>query len=551
MFLILVMVCFSAAQTLDRSLIPVPVASDGRNINEQQVVVYYGPPATTNSPGEIIGITYFEYQTNGSSGNRIAVDSYGGIHVAWTNGTAEGGRPRYVYYNFREETSGAWILSEGGVVLEEDGTGFVTLDLLANGRALAAYHSADAPGGAIPVLARDIVRGFGIWERFDLDAGYGFPYIARDINGRIHMICVDWPSTDNITYTYSEDDGESWDEYQIIAEYDYMSYTICSSPVSPRTAIVYTQDDPATDYTNVLYFETLDGENWNWGDPINITEFGDGDPYSAWVDLDAIYDYADSLHITYQGLYVIDDVMQISGDVMHWSKVAGHTVIATGPEDCDPPVYCACISKMSLGVDPSDNALYALWSELSMEDVSATGFSNGELYAASSVDGGASWRGKVNLTNSPTPGCEPPDCDSDVWSSMAEVVNDSLRIMYIDDNDAGAAWNSEGVWTLNDVLYLDVPALLLATCDYIPGDCNHNGTALELGDVIAMIGMYRGSVVPLYECSCPPHGYNFPATADPNGNCIANELIDAVAEIQAYRGSGTVSSCVDCPGSGR
>jgi len=88
-------------------------------------------------------------------------------------------------------------------------------------------------------------------------------------------------------------------------------------------------------------------------------------------------------------------------------------------------------------------------------------------------------------------------------------------------------------------------------CVYIPGDCNHNTVPLELGDVIAMIGMYRGSVVPPYECSCPPHGDNFTPTADPNGNCVALELGDVVAEIGAYRGSVTASGCIDCPGSGR
>jgi hypothetical protein len=85
-------------------------------------------------------------------------------------------------------------------------------------------------------------------------------------------------------------------------------------------------------------------------------------------------------------------------------------------------------------------------------------------------------------------------------------------------------------------------------CVYIPGDCNHNGSPLELGDVIAMIGMYRGSVVPPYECSCPPHGDDFTPTADPNGNCVPLELGDVVTEIGAYRGSATASGCPDCPG---
>lgn len=88
-------------------------------------------------------------------------------------------------------------------------------------------------------------------------------------------------------------------------------------------------------------------------------------------------------------------------------------------------------------------------------------------------------------------------------------------------------------------------------CYYIAGDCDHNSTPLELGDVIAMINMYRGTVGPYYVCDCPPHGSGFAATADPNGNCVANELSDVVIEIGAYRGTMTASGCADCPGSGR
>ena len=88
-----------------------------------------------------------------------------------------------------------------------------------------------------------------------------------------------------------------------------------------------------------------------------------------------------------------------------------------------------------------------------------------------------------------------------------------------------------------------------AECVYAPGDCNHNGVPLELGDVIAMIGMYRGTVEPLYTCDCPPHSADFAPEADPNGNCVAFELGDVVTEIAAYRGAGSASGCEDCPGS--
>jgi hypothetical protein len=84
-------------------------------------------------------------------------------------------------------------------------------------------------------------------------------------------------------------------------------------------------------------------------------------------------------------------------------------------------------------------------------------------------------------------------------------------------------------------------------CDYGGGDCNHNGISLELADVVAMIGMYRGSTEPFYVCGCPPHGDEFVPEGDANGNCVALELGDVVTEIAAYRGTGTASGCEDCP----
>lgn len=110
----------------------------------------------------------------------------------------------------------------------------------------------------------------------------------------------------------------------------------------------------------------------------------------------------------------------------------------------------------------------------------------------------------------------------------------------------------EYVYVLNNTS-LDILKLVHPACQgsYIAGDCNCNGFPLQLSDVTAMVGMYRGSSLPCYVCDCPPHGFAFAATADPNGNCVAFELGDVVTEIGAYRGSSTASSCQDCPGLSR
>jgi subtilisin family serine protease len=88
-------------------------------------------------------------------------------------------------------------------------------------------------------------------------------------------------------------------------------------------------------------------------------------------------------------------------------------------------------------------------------------------------------------------------------------------------------------------------------CEYAAGDVNGNGIPLELGDVVAMTGIYRGTETPAFTCDCPPHGDDFAATADPNGNCVPFELNDVVVEVGAYRGDDAASGCPDCPGSRR
>jgi hypothetical protein len=57
------------------------------------------PGLITDSPGEVIGATQYDYQTNGSSGNRAGVDNQGGVHFAWMNGITYNTQ-RAVYFNY-------------------------------------------------------------------------------------------------------------------------------------------------------------------------------------------------------------------------------------------------------------------------------------------------------------------------------------------------------------------------------------------------------------------------------------------------------------------
>jgi hypothetical protein len=205
----------------------------------------------------------------------------------------------------------------------------------------------------------------------------------------------------------------------------------------------------------------MDGTTWDFFDKHNITQYGDADTVRAWLDFDAVYDHNDSLHIIWNTpIYDGAGGIYAASLLWHWSKATGISMIADAYWDAFSGAGNASTGKPTIGVD-SHNYLYAVWTQMDTIDMSAGGYSNGELYGAGSTDGGQTWRDRVNLTNSPSDGCQPGDCDSDHWSSLAEVVDDSLHILYVNDKDAGAAVRTEGVGTDSPVKYMTFPVNLL------------------------------------------------------------------------------------------
>lgn len=127
-----------------------------------------------------------------------------------------------------------------------------------------------------------------------------------------------------------------------------------------------------------------------------------------------------------------------------------------------------------------------------------------------------------------------------IWSfkgsgaTMKAIVAISLSsLLLLLDADSGQVQRSPNLWP--------------CTGAYVAGDCDHNGSSGELGDVIAMIALYRGTLIPQYPCECPPHSDEFVPEADGDGSCIALELSDVIAIIADYRGLAPVSYCPDCP----
>jgi hypothetical protein len=429
--------------------------------------------AWAQSPGDTVGWTQYDMQTNGSSGHRIAVDDQGGVHFTWMKGAPYPTR-RGTHYNFMS-ADGNWRWPGSGIpVSYGNRSGFPQMDVMSDGRAAIVYHNASIAGAESLFLAIDQAEGIGDFTYFHppgrSDSGYlVWPYMKIDRSDRIHLIGHAGLSVGDLElcYTRSENGGTTWVGVQSVDTLAMASSMVTNSPVSGKVAIVYTH--PFYDNTlwmnDVYYIQSPDGLFWDWvGGKINVTHYAQSpDSMKAYVDCDAVYDYNDNLHIvwnavrlTWQG-FVADTTY-----LFHYSTGTGViTKIAQsrpyGDWDCDLGVWNLDICKMSIGAHEPSNDLFTIYTSFDSGDCSAGAYANGDIYMQYSTDGGLSWSDKNNLTNSHTPGCVAGHCDSDNWSSLAEKVDDHLHIFYVNDKDAGAVPQTEGAATDNPMLYYRFP----------------------------------------------------------------------------------------------
>ncbi len=432
------------------------------------VAIPWNPDLITDSPGIVVGTTEYDYQTNGSTGNRAVADAQGGIHFVWMKGTGGSFPPsqRAVYFNY-VDNMGNWLVPEEGQALSQvNGDGYTQISQTNDDKAGVAYHSS---GSDFLIYAEDNFPGMGIFSYFDPPDMLGvtcyWPYLTVDRNNNIHIVgCENADAEQAIGYTRSTDGGNTWSRIQAVDTLMDISQNVVSSPVSDKVAIAYThpREYGSQWFNDIYYIESEDGLTWNFRNKVNVTEYGGSETYWAYTDMAAIYDYNDNLNLIWTTLTSVDDDLFYPATLFHYSTGSGViTEVTASSEDwdesCNTGAWNLPIAKMSLGVNETSNAICAVYTAFDLADASAAGYCNGDIWMNYSVDGGASWSADTNLTDSQTPGCSAGNCDSDHWSSVADRVDDSLHVVYINDKDAGGIPQTEGSVTDNPVMYLTYP----------------------------------------------------------------------------------------------
>jgi len=450
--------------------------------------IFLGKPIPclgSRSPGDQIGTTYYDYQANGSFGQRLDVDDLGQAHIDWMKMDA-GATQRFCAWNAR--------LSDGSYYGETQAcfswTGYVQLDITRDAnpgdqRTIIDFHEYGATFHSwIDIDAGNL---WGMWpnDPKSLNNLYSvWPYISVANNGNIIMATGDY-NVDAIHLYVTTDVGTNW---TLIADFDScgtLSQFLRASENtgSNKVAFVHTQyitDQPNVQLDNDVYYMLSTDGGVTWGPHTNITNYATGDTVRAYCSVNAVFDQNDHLHIAWAGRRCTYPDMWEASHIFHWDEVSNTITQVSSPSTYyindwwiatatspSPGAWRMPADQPQLVVDETTGALYCLWhGNDDYNDGSAAGYFNGELYGSKSIDGGSTWTPYTNLTNTRTPGGGSGACDDeDYMTACPKVVNDSIFVSYIEDKDSGGYPQTEGVMTQNPVRFWAFPKTLIGVVE--------------------------------------------------------------------------------------
>ncbi len=326
-------------------------------------------------------------------------------------------------------------------------------------------------------------------------------------------------------------DAGTWDfpPYVVDTVFD-IAQDVTASKTNGKVALVWVANLPApgdcdtcSDNTgnhaevsvqldNDMYYQISNDFGATFQPRVNLTQNQRGvDGYRPYTDLQSLITSDNNLHIIWTGRVWEGSAEPTTAytwrcRVFHWSELVtcGPRTVADLEWDqttCDGGSWNQ-LNAAKPGLGECNGRLYATWTQFNntpegdtadcaqrgLDGSDFVGAANGELWVSVSEDlVGVLWDKPRNMTNSPSPGCDPEGgsdpCDSDHWSSIAREgygygastgyganVPDSAKVdvsgsytgdayipmQYIHDIDAGGIVQDEGTWQENHVVWFSL-----------------------------------------------------------------------------------------------
>ncbi|MGQ9677677.1 MAG: hypothetical protein ACUVUD_00125 [bacterium] len=359
-------------------------------------------------------------------------DTVYGISAIYKSGYGE------IRYNFRPRGS-TWRFSSGIVVNQyprnsgcleyniRNGKTYISADYLQRGKRLITIFVDSAPGAGR--FNEQVIFSNG---KFPLvgSGRYGYPKFAA--------------IKDDTLYYFTP-----WSSYRVGPIGPFPRHNLIASKTSSRLGFLWTDNDGRLNLR-----ETPDGGG-TWYRRRILT---DSIPSTSNRSLFGAHGTYDSIHI-----HIIADLYDghNRGQVQLWHYSPSNTPPWSFvhefifPDTTKLGRYTAALCHPSIGIDRrrrnSDlNQLYIVWEQFDPENIdSRTGIARADIWASHSPNNGKTWTEPIRLTS--------PDSTSKRFPFLAELVDDSLHIIYFADRLAGCWELGEGEKTSNPVLYLKVP----------------------------------------------------------------------------------------------
>lgn len=493
----------------------------------------------------IAGTTWYDYQHNGTAGKMVAVDDMGFVHVTWTNGENASTTVRHAYYNVWDPALSAFTLPIGigdvGVQVDNASRGgYVTGVVQPDGFFFPAYHEElVSTGPAHTTVSIDLIAQAGAFQAVEPnyivengeDVEIIWPKIARDIDGKLHVMSTENPASDepgdpqriyysrgipefdqqgfgtNITWE-AVDGGAHFKEVDTVM---VISPDVACSRHSHRVVVAWSKSrddllDNPTQYNNDIVYMISEDGGINWGPEVNITNFiyedtdcasgdtlvCDADTFRAYTDMSLMLDENDNIHIAFMTMnyYALEGtISRYAGQIWHWGSDNGfmspimaleNSYLDTNWAD-DLGDWQRALQRPNLAIDTETGHLYCCFVLADTQNCSDAGIGMQDIWISKSVNNGVAWSMATNVTNTNTGSLVPVgESAHERDATLAETVTTYdggryLHMSYVFDLDAGGAVGEAptGTPTLNPVHYqriniADIPAEPLWNNQYPP-----------------------------------------------------------------------------------
>ena len=457
--------------------------------------------------------TRYDLPGNQSQMRQIAIGCSGNVHAVWAD--LQPAATRFIaaasYIPGGAIATGTGSTPGGGfpdLGVAGDGRGFGVWHVVASGGTLAgidfscaaaAYASSTVYPDSSPIVTASSETSNYIWPRIAVDREADGDWFAHVVSHESPIVAAsDLTGYQSLIYNRSQANSHQPVAAATGAFIDSVSgitATVIAHPdqADQRVAIVYTRPrhwvsapDTSGINDNVVYRESTN-LGVTWGPITTIYNFANTpDPmfnlgFERGYETSGLYAADGCLHVLFQSRWASDtlgnSVYYFPGRIRHWDKCSNISSIVTEGSDATASCLAQSGTVTKVTLSECQGKLYAIFSkQLNVTDAnnvevyrdcSTGGYANYDLFAKASSTAGLTWGPDSNLTNTraagPSYNCAAGACRSEINLGSIEHVTDSLRILYLEDRDAGINVQTQGAATDNPIKSMSLGCFNMVT----------------------------------------------------------------------------------------